>query len=297
MPRAIDKDLLERLSSQISGDRGPFDISTPFTGRTLASVPLSRTDDVTRAYDRARAAQRSWAALSPAERAKPFLAFFDQLMAGQPELLDILQLETGKARRHAHEEVLDVALCTLYYARRAPKWLRDHRRGGAMPFATRVREARRPKGVVGMITPWNYPISMGVTHSRKWRTGSPTTRWRAVGPAEGAQTLHGRRHDRRGTVRGRHHAPGHDVLPLVWIILLISIGGAIAFAAWMAAFTETVEKHNPAATATGLAVWGATLRTVVVVMLFGLIATIPSASILVDHGPGSPPWSRASPRT
>ena len=43
-----------------------------------------------------------------------------------------------------------------------------------------------------------------------------------------------------------------------WIpwILMISIGGAIAFAAWMAAFTETVEKHNPAATATGLAVLG-----------------------------------------
>lgn len=70
----------------------------------------------------------------------------------------------------------------------------------------------------------------------------------------------------------------------VWIILLISIGGAITFAAWMAAFTETVEKHNPAATATGLAVWGATLRTVVVLALFGLIAAIPSAGILVDKG-------------
>ncbi|HEV7657809.1 MAG TPA: MFS transporter [Mycobacteriales bacterium] len=70
----------------------------------------------------------------------------------------------------------------------------------------------------------------------------------------------------------------------VWIILLISIGGAITFAAWMAAFTETVEKHNPAATATGLAVWGATLRTVVVFALLGLIAAIPSAGILVDKG-------------
>ncbi|MFG2518406.1 succinic semialdehyde dehydrogenase [Streptomyces sp. NPDC048527] len=163
MPQAIDKDLLERLSARISGDSGPFDINTPFTGRTLASVPVSTADDVKRAYEKARAAQRSWAALSPAERARPFLRFFDSLMAGQPELLDILQLETGKARRHAHEEALDVALCSLYYARRAPKWLRDRRRGGAMPLATRVREARRPKGVVGMITPWNYPISMGVT--------------------------------------------------------------------------------------------------------------------------------------
>ncbi len=70
----------------------------------------------------------------------------------------------------------------------------------------------------------------------------------------------------------------------VWIILLIAIGGAIAFAAWMAAFTETVEKHNPAATATGLAVWGATLRTFVVIALIGLIFVIPSANTLVGTG-------------
>ena len=72
----------------------------------------------------------------------------------------------------------------------------------------------------------------------------------------------------------------------VGIILLISIGGAIAFAAWMAAFTETVEKHNPAATATGLAVWGATIRTVVTVALIGLIQVVPAAGTLVDKAPG-----------
>ncbi|HKD99039.1 MAG TPA: MFS transporter [Micromonosporaceae bacterium] len=70
----------------------------------------------------------------------------------------------------------------------------------------------------------------------------------------------------------------------VWIILLISIGSAIAFAAWMASYTETVEKHNPAATATGLAVWGSLLRVVVVVALIGLIYAIPAAGTLVDKG-------------
>ncbi len=67
--------------------------------------------------------------------------------------------------------------------------------------------------------------------------------------------------------------------------MLISISSAVAFATWMAAFTETVEKHNPAAIATGLAVWGATLRSFVVVALLGLIAAIPSAATLVDRGP------------
>ena len=71
-----------------------------------------------------------------------------------------------------------------------------------------------------------------------------------------------------------------------WIpwILMISIGGAIAFAAWFAAFTETIEKHNPAATATGLSVQASVLRVVVVASLIGLIFAIPAASTLVDKG-------------
>jgi MFS family permease len=71
-----------------------------------------------------------------------------------------------------------------------------------------------------------------------------------------------------------------------WIpwILMISIGGAIAFAAWFAAFTETVEKHNPAATATGLSVQASVLRVVVVASLIGLIFAVPAASTLVDTG-------------
>ncbi len=70
-----------------------------------------------------------------------------------------------------------------------------------------------------------------------------------------------------------------------WIILLIAVGGGMAFASWMAGFTETVESHNPAATATGLAVWGSLLRVVVTLSLIGLIFAIPAAGTLVDKGP------------
>jgi hypothetical protein len=70
----------------------------------------------------------------------------------------------------------------------------------------------------------------------------------------------------------------------IYLILLISIGGSISFAAWMAAFTETVEKHNPAGTATGLAVWGATIRTVVVLALTAFIFMVPAANPLVNKG-------------
>jgi ACS family D-galactonate transporter-like MFS transporter len=69
-----------------------------------------------------------------------------------------------------------------------------------------------------------------------------------------------------------------------WLLVVISAGGGVAYCTWMAAFTETVEKHNPAATATGLAIWGSILRVVVTVSLIGLIIAVPSANALVDHG-------------
>src|SRR3954454_24320738 len=53
----------------------------------------------------------------------------------------------------------------------------------------------------------------------------------------------------------------------------------------MASFTETVEKHNPAATATGLAIWGWILRLVVTVSLAVLTLVVPATSTLVDQGP------------
>ena len=79
--------------------------------------------------------------------------------------------------------------------------------------------------------------------------------------------------------------PGTTYYEFVGILMPISIGGGLVFASWMAAFTETVEKHDPAATATGLAVWGATLRSTVVVALFSLMVMIPAASTLVGEGP------------
>lgn len=139
------------------------EITAPFTGEVLAKLTMSVADDVRVAYQRARAAQAAWAALPVEERARPFLRLHDAILDRRDEILDIVQDETGKARKHAFEEVLDVAGCALYYARRAPALLAPHRRAGIFPMATRVTELRQPKGVVALISPWNYPLSLGVT--------------------------------------------------------------------------------------------------------------------------------------
>jgi hypothetical protein len=66
--------------------------------------------------------------------------------------------------------------------------------------------------------------------------------------------------------------------------ILASAGGGMAYVAWMASFTETVERHNPAATATGLAIWGWILRIVVTVSLAVFTVVLPATSVLVDKG-------------
>ncbi|MCP9953084.1 succinic semialdehyde dehydrogenase [Actinomadura madurae] len=160
----LPQTLIDRLASHIASyGAETATIAGPFTGEPLATVPVSGADDVRKAYERAREAQLAWAARPAGERVKPFLRLPDALVDRREEILDIIQLETGKARRHAMEEFLDVALCSLYYARRAPKLLKPRRRQGMMPGATRVQELRHPKGVVALITPWNYPFSLGAS--------------------------------------------------------------------------------------------------------------------------------------
>ena len=162
----MDEALLERLKARVTlaGDgHDEIEVEAPFTGEILGSVPRGTGDDVREAVRRARAAQRPWSKTSFEERARIFMRFHDLVLERQDEVLDILQLESGKARGHAFEEVLDVAIVARYYARTAKAHLRPRRRQGAFPLLTSTREYHHPKGVAGFIVPWNYPLTLAVT--------------------------------------------------------------------------------------------------------------------------------------
>lgn len=157
---ALQGALVRRLTEPVVSGGTTTLTYAPFTGAPLAELPTSTAADVTTAYERAATARDAWAARDPRARAVPFLRFHDLVLDRQREVLDIIQWETGKARKHAFEEVIDAAAGTLYHARTAPGLLRPHRRGGALPVATRTVELRQPKGTVAVITPWNYPLSL-----------------------------------------------------------------------------------------------------------------------------------------
>lgn len=79
--------------------------------------------------------------------------------------------------------------------------------------------------------------------------------------------------------------PGTGYYTFAWLFVGIGVFSGVAYGPWMAGFTETVEKHNPAATATGLAVWGWTIRIVVAVSSALIPVLVTSVTPLVDHGP------------
>ncbi|MDX2815997.1 succinic semialdehyde dehydrogenase [Streptomyces sp. PA03-5A] len=157
----VTPDLVARLTRGVAGS-GRTVNHTPLTGEKLAELPESTPEDVAAAYDRAREAQKAWAATPVRRRAAVLLRFHDLVLARQSEVLDLIQLETGKTRLHAHEEVLAVAVAARHYGVKAPSYLRSKRHTGAIPALTKVRELRHPRGVVGQIAPWNYPLELSI---------------------------------------------------------------------------------------------------------------------------------------
>jgi succinate-semialdehyde dehydrogenase/glutarate-semialdehyde dehydrogenase len=136
---------------------------SPLDGEPVADIPVSTIDDVDDAFDTARVTQAAWAQTSVRERSKALLKLHDLVLEHRDELCDLIQLESGKARSQAFDEILHVALTARFYARRLRSQIKPERRNGAFPLLTSIRVNHVPKGVVGIISPWNYPLTMAIS--------------------------------------------------------------------------------------------------------------------------------------
>ncbi|MFD9071390.1 succinic semialdehyde dehydrogenase [Streptomyces lasiicapitis] len=157
----VTPELVAQLTREVIGS-GRTANHTPFTGEKLADLPESTPEDVATAFERARTAQIPWARTPVRQRAAVLLRFHDLVLQRQAEVLDLIQLETGKARLHAHEEVQAVTVAARHYGRRAGAYLNPKRHTGVVPTLTKVTELRQPRGVVGQIAPWNYPLELSI---------------------------------------------------------------------------------------------------------------------------------------
>ena len=162
----LPADLVERLVGKVAihGAVGSRTESfSPLTGELIADYPASAPQDVRAAFEKARVAQQAWAQTPLVHRTKIAAGLHDLLLERADQLLDLVQIETGKARKHALDEVLSAAAATRHYAYASRGYIRAKHRRGVLPVLTKVQENRIPKGVIGVITPWNYPLALAVS--------------------------------------------------------------------------------------------------------------------------------------
>jgi succinate-semialdehyde dehydrogenase/glutarate-semialdehyde dehydrogenase len=160
---ALEPEYVASLTRRVRSTSGEtVVVHSPVNGAPLAHVPQSSAADVEEAFVRARAAQAVWARTTWEQRETIMLRLHDLVLDRQEEILDLIVWESGKARKHAFDEPLHIALTARYYARTTRKHLGSRRRRGVVPGLTRVDVSHVPKGVVGIISPWNYPFTMAL---------------------------------------------------------------------------------------------------------------------------------------
>jgi succinate-semialdehyde dehydrogenase/glutarate-semialdehyde dehydrogenase len=165
-PVSVTDDFLRSLVARVpSSGGGSWKLTEVYTGELLVELPQSTEADIERAFATARAAQVEWAAQPLKKRLDVFKRAHALFLERAAITTDLIQVESGKNRRMAIEETCDPVMVMSHYLKRAPKLLAPVRRGGPIPFLTTSTEIRQPKGVVGIIAPWNFPFATGISDS------------------------------------------------------------------------------------------------------------------------------------
>jgi succinate-semialdehyde dehydrogenase / glutarate-semialdehyde dehydrogenase len=140
-------------------------IDEVFTGKPLTTIPVGTAEDVEAAFAEARAAQIGWAKRPVSERIDVVRRYRDLVIENRGFLMDLLQAEAGKARWAAQEEVVDLMANANYYARVAANLLKPRKVQALLPAIGKTTVGYQPKGVVGVISPWNYPMTLTASDS------------------------------------------------------------------------------------------------------------------------------------
>src|ERR687891_2050012 len=141
------------------------EVTNPATGETIAEMPLSTGEDVNRAVAAAKRAFPGWAATPPGERATALFKLADLLEEHAEEIADLEAADAGKPRNAFLEDEMPFLCDNLRFfggAGRVP----EGRASGEFVAGRTSIIRREPVGVVGQITPWNYPLMMAI-----WKSG------------------------------------------------------------------------------------------------------------------------------
>ncbi|WP_324193024.1 aldehyde dehydrogenase family protein [Nocardia transvalensis] len=139
-----------------------IEVRNPVTGAVVGTVPNEPADAVAAKVRELRLYQQEWEAIGPDGRKEWLLKLQDWLIDNTDRVADVVQSESGKPRVDALIDPSFAVDLIGYYARRAGKFLADEHPAPHSPLARvkRLTTVYRPYPVVGVITPWNFPLAM-----------------------------------------------------------------------------------------------------------------------------------------
>ncbi|MDA3021626.1 MAG: gamma-aminobutyraldehyde dehydrogenase [Actinomycetota bacterium] len=144
-----------------AADGRTSDLINPSTGEIFASAPVSSATDVDRAYVAADAAFESWSNSTPSERQKALLTIADAFEAHADELVALESENTGKPVALTASEEIPPMIDQIRFFAGAARVLEGRAAGEYAKGLTSIIR-REPIGVIGQVTPWNYPMLMAV---------------------------------------------------------------------------------------------------------------------------------------
>jgi succinate-semialdehyde dehydrogenase/glutarate-semialdehyde dehydrogenase len=142
----------------VADNKRSYPVERPATGKIIGSIAWSGAGEIQRAIDAAHAAFSSWSMTSAAERAELLQKMAQLIRENQEELASLLTLEQGKPLAEARAEIKLGAGYLQWFAEEARRI-----NGEIIPSPRKGRQipvTREPIGVVGAISPWNFPFSM-----------------------------------------------------------------------------------------------------------------------------------------
>lgn len=135
-------------------------VINPVNSETIGHVPVTLPEGVIEAVERARRAQPAWGALRVEERARLLDRWRTLVWDRQEEGIEILRRENGKTEASAMLEFAIMDNIAGYYNQHGAKILKPQNRRALFPIFQAARVYHKPHGVVGVITPWNYPFML-----------------------------------------------------------------------------------------------------------------------------------------
>ncbi|MGD1044548.1 MAG: aldehyde dehydrogenase family protein [Bacteroidota bacterium] len=135
----------------------------PATGEIIGKTHENTVEELEQAVALAKIARHEWAKLSFQERAQYLFAIRDYIVENADKISDVISKDSGKTKMDAlSTEVLSASMAITYYAKNAKKVLKRKRLSGGSILTINKRSYvdRVPMGVVGIISPWNYPFSI-----------------------------------------------------------------------------------------------------------------------------------------